>query len=338
MHREYYQQEQPRVMEMQASYNSSSVVDVDSLVQSGGAVGTGVSPSPTPLPPHDIEMRNLDGVQYKIVHESNAYSTPGKVLTMVEKAAEAGKKKGNMPLVPMFISAMLSGCFLGFGSCCIFRIGGVLPSSDEGFVRLVSGLFGLPIGLTMIALCGTQLFTSNCALLSVAVYKRVLTVGRALLCQLIVFIGNLCGSLLFVFFITYSEILTDNAAGEAAIHLAEKKLSSSFGVAVLRGILCNWFVCMAIWQSMVAKPEDVTGKAVGIYPSIMGFVALGFEHSIANMFIIPQAMVLGLDATVGEFLAKNLVPAAIGNMLSGVFFVGLAFAVIDTLSDVKKRQ
>lgn len=109
------------------------------------------------------------------------------------------------------------------------------------------------------------------------------------------------------------------------IELALKKTSYSFGATLTKGILCNMLVCMAVWQGNAA--QDICGKLLGIWFPISAFVTSGYEHCIANMFVIPLAMRLGAPISVHTFLVKNLIPATIGNLIGGGIFVAMAFGL-----------
>ena len=136
--------------------------------------------------------------------------------------------------------------------------------------------------------------------------------------------GNFVGSLLLVALAFYGAVLP-GAASAAPIAIATKKVSLTFTQALCKGILCNWLVCMAVWCATNA--QEVAGKALAIFLPISGFVALGIDHSVSNMFIIPYGMILGAAITCKEFLFKNLLPVTIGNFLGGAGFVaGMYYA------------
>jgi formate/nitrite transporter FocA (FNT family) len=99
-------------------------------------------------------------------------------------------------------------------------------------------------------------------------------------------------------------------------------------VSFMRGVLANLLVCIATWQGYSAK--DTLGRMVGIWLPVMGFVALGMEHSIANMFFIPAAMLAGFDVTWSHFFIANLVPVTLGNLVGGAIFVGLPYVWLYT--------
>jgi formate/nitrite transporter FocA (FNT family) len=109
------------------------------------------------------------------------------------------------------------------------------------------------------------------------------------------------------------------------IELALKKTSYSFGATLTKGILCNWLVCMAVWQGNAA--QDITGKLLGIWFPISAFVTMGFEHCIANMFVIPLGIMLGAPLSVSDLLTKNLIPVTIGNVIGGAVFVSTAYGL-----------
>ena len=102
------------------------------------------------------------------------------------------------------------------------------------------------------------------------------------------------------------------------------------GCYFIKGLLCNGFVCLSLW--LAASFDTLTDKAVGLFFPIAGFVALGLEHSVTNIYIIPQGMILGADVTVGQSIWNNLIPVTIGNIIYGILFVGLPFYFLNTKS------
>lgn len=115
-------------------------------------------------------------------------------------------------------------------------------------------------------------------------------------------------------------------SGGATVHLAELKTSLPFHVAFVRGLLCNWLVCMAVYLANMAK--DTTGKAVAIWLPISAFVTLGLEHSVANMFIIPAGIFAGADVSWPEFFQYNLLPVTCGNLVGGMCCVAMPFKLL----------
>tara|TARA_B100001248_G_scaffold256358_1_gene237295 strand:- start:1478 stop:2230 length:753 start_codon:yes stop_codon:yes gene_type:complete len=244
------------------------------------------------------------------------------------KISNIGSKKCKQNLGKQFFSSILSGAFLGFGAACSFRVGSLFPERYIGLKRLITGLFGLPIGLMLIVLCETQLFTGNTSFYTISFLEKKIKILRSIISLLVIYLGNLVGSLIFAALIYGSEVLKDNFE---VIDIAEKKIEVNWGSTFLRGLLCNWFVCLSLWQAVSAK--TVSGKAFGIYPTISGFVALGLEHSIANMYIIPQGIMLGAKVSILDFILHNLIPVTLGNIVSGVIFVGVILSYIHRIND-----
>jgi formate/nitrite transporter len=127
--------------------------------------------------------------------------------------------------------------------------------------------------------------------------------------------------------------------GLTALSIANGKVNLTFTQAFLRGVLCNWLVCLAVW--MASSAEDTTGKLLSCVFPVMAFVASGFEHSVANMFFVPMDIFLrnvaplvtqsGLNLsnlTWGHFMAGNLIPVTLGNIVGGAFFVATLYSYV----------
>ena len=141
----------------------------------------------------------------------------------------------------------------------------------------------------------------------------------------IVYFANFVGSLLLVFIMWQSGLVSGKIA-DKAIKIAESKVALSFMAAMMRGILCNWLVCLAVWLAVAS--HDVIGKIFACFFPIMAFVASGFEHSIANMYFIPMGMILSPDTvSMGGFMG-NLIPVTIGNIIGGAGFVSIVYWLV----------
>ncbi|MBQ1712307.1 MAG: formate/nitrite transporter family protein, partial [Firmicutes bacterium] len=159
-----------------------------------------------------------------------------------------------------------------------------------------------------------------------------------------VYIGNLIGGCLVAAFCAFGHqfSLFGNGMAVSVISTAVAKCSMPFGDALLKGIMCNFLVCIAVWISFAAK--DVAGKIIGIFFPIMMFVLCGFEHSVANMYYISAGLFAnGIPAyaqaaaaagvntsalTLGGFFGANLLPVTIGNIIGGGVFVGILYGAI----------
>jgi formate/nitrite transporter len=174
---------------------------------------------------------------------------------------------------------------------------------------------------------GAELFTGN-SLIVLACASRRITAGALLRNWGLVYVGNLVGALATAVLVHLSGVLTqgDGAVGITAEAIALAKTSLDPGQAFVRGILCNILVCLAVWMCFAA--HSVSGKAVAIIFPVTAFVALGFEHSIANMYLIPVGM-LHRDGAI-DFVAlfANLIPVTAGNIIGGGVLVALVYWLV----------
>eukprot|EP01025_Chloroclados_australasicus_P013130 TRINITY_DN1623_c0_g5_i1.p2 TRINITY_DN1623_c0_g5~~TRINITY_DN1623_c0_g5_i1.p2 ORF type:complete len:327 (-),score=46.49 TRINITY_DN1623_c0_g5_i1:398-1378(-) len=237
-----------------------------------------------------------------------------------------GAGKASLPAWKIFHLGLLAGAYIGLGGLLAMTVGGNLPgvaASNPGIQKMVLGAFGLPFGLLMVLVCGAELFTGNTALVTAAMYEGKANFGQLLKSWIVSYGANLLGSLFLVYMVAASGVLATAAAPKA---MAVAKTSLTFGQAFIRGVICNWLVCLAIWQASAAN--DLAGKAVGVWFPISAFVAMGMEHSVANMFIIPMGIVLGANVTWGQFFLNNLLPVTLGNIVAGVLLVATSYAMI----------
>lgn len=232
-----------------------------------------------------------------------------------------GIKKANLSVGKMLVLGMLAGAYIGFGAN-VFVL--ATAAGGDPFQSMVAKLIGaalFPVGLMMVILCGAELFTGN-NLLTLALMDKKITAGKMLKNWVIVYIGNLIGSVLLAFVLAKSGLFAD-AAGERAMAIAASKTSIPFMPAVLRGIGCNVLVVLACWLQAGAK--DMIGKIFAIWFPIMMFVFAGFEHSVANMTYIPLGIFLGADVSWGAFFLANLLPVTIGNLIGGAVVIPFAY-------------
>ena len=164
------------------------------------------------------------------------------------------------------------------------------------------------------------MFTGNTALVTAAWAEGKTDTQCLAKSWIASYFGNFVGSLLLAFLAFRSGTLS---ASPAAVAIATAKCSLPWDVAFVRGILCNWLVCMAVY--MASGCSSLVGKMTAVWFPISSFVALGLDHSVANMFIIPLAMMRGADITVSQFLLKNLIPVTLGNIVGGALCVMAPF-------------
>ncbi len=218
-----------------------------------------------------------------------------------------------------FLLAALAGAFIALG-------GVVSTVASSGFsgvqASLVKGAV-FPLGLILVVICGAELFTGNCLLIAPALQKEI-KIGEMLKNFLIVYCGNLVGGVLIALLAVYSHTFDafDTAAAQACVSAAEIKSTMSFSDCLLRGILCNILVCLAVWGAMASK--NVAGKILFVYLPVFAFVVCGFEHSVANMYYLTAGLAAASEyaiaadgLTLGGALLFNLLPSTIGNIVGG---------------------
>ena len=179
------------------------------------------------------------------------------------------------------------------------------------------------VGLMMTILTGGELFTGNTALVTLALLEKKANIVDLLRIWFWSYIGNFAGCLLIARMALSAGTLGDAPAVVAA---AVAKCALPFKTLFVRGVLCNWLVCMAIF--MTTGSSSLPGKMTAILFTISAFVAIGLEHSVANMFIIPFGIMNGAKVSFVDFLVKNLLPVTLGNIVGGTVFVALAYSAV----------
>jgi formate/nitrite transporter len=228
-----------------------------------------------------------------------------------------------------FVLSLLAGFYISFGA----QLATVVTSDAAAHVGAgVSRLLGgsvFSVGLMLVVVCGAELFTGN-SLLAAAVLHGEIGLGKMLENWVVVILGNLLGALFFAWLMAETRLWESGAVGEQAVKVAAAKCGLSPWVAFVRGVLCNWLVCLAVFMATAAR--DIAGKILSCYVPIMTFVASGFEHSVANMYFIPEGILvngaLGRPEpmlTWWNFGVANLLPVTLGNVVGGVLFVASAY-------------
>jgi len=234
--------------------------------------------------------------------------------------AKDGAKKAAMSISKTFTMALYAGAYIAFGGFLGLAVVSNCPalySANPGLAKLLFALV-FPVGLTMNTLHGTELFTGNTMKLPAAIYEGKTDMGGLIKNWFWSYFGNFVGSLALVAAVVASGVL-DPCTGYA-IKTAMAKATLPWGQAFIRAVLANWLVCVAVWNAGAAS--SLPGKVLGIWPPISAFVAIGLEHSVANMFLIPLGIALGAELTFGQFLTQNLIPVTLGNIVGGLVFMG----------------
>jgi formate transporter len=271
---------------------------------------------------------------------------------IAKKVEVAGIKKANLPFWSLVLLSILAGSFISMG--CIFYILVTFDSTlPSGITRLIGGLV-FCIGLILVVVAGAELFTGN-NLLVMGVASRVVRFSQLLKNWAIVYVGNFIGSISVVILMFYSNIWKTGAFGYAAkaVIIAATKVNLTFVEGLTRGILCNALVCLAIWMCFGSR--QIISKIAAIIFPITAFVALGFEHSIANMFYLPFGIILKRNPQVIEAVLKispdlnlnnltvygmlgNILSVTLGNIIGGAILVGLIYWIIIVLPQKRSKK
>lgn len=253
-------------------------------------------------------------------------NTPQEVVELTRSMAI---KKYKTPTLRLMLLGLLAGVYIAMGGLLsLMTSAGVagLGEANPFLPKLLSGAT-FPVGLMLVMLVGAELFTGNTAYLMPATLRGDVPRYYWLKNWSIVFVSNFVGAFLFDYLLVYrTGVLAPEVYQHYLHHIAEYKVGQTMEQIFLKGIGANWMVCLAVWLGFSAR--DMLGRLVGIWWPVMAFVAIGFEHSVANMFYIPTAILYGAPVGWGDFLLRNLLPATLGNIVGGAVFVGMAYAYI----------
>ena len=246
--------------------------------------------------------------------------SPAEIAARVEAAA-LPKAAASLPRLMML--SMLAGAFIAFGA--LFYTLVVADSTlGSGPTRLIGGA-AFSLGLILVIVGGAELFTGN-MLMVIAAADRRISLSALLRNWGLVWTGNFAGALVIAVLVTLSGVAADGPVAVKMAAIADGKLALGPAEAFFRGVLCNVLVCLAVWMSFGAR--SVTDKVLVIVPPIAAFVGVGFEHSVANMYVIPVAMMAGLTGFDVSGLALNLLFVTAGNVLGGGLLVGIVYWAI----------
>jgi formate/nitrite transporter len=253
----------------------------------------------------------------------DAYA-PAEIAALVESA---GVRKAGLGTISTLTLGVLAGAFIAFGGM-FFTL--VLSDGDlsVSVARILGGVC-FSLGLILVVIGGAELFTGN-NLIVMAWADGKVSLARLLRNWGLVYVGNFVGALATVAIAYFAGVqnLTGGAYGETAQKIAEAKIDLPFAEAFFRGLLCNVLVCLAVWLTIAA--HSVASKILAIVFPITACVALGFEHSVANMYLIPfgllQSDFMFSDGVLG--LIMNLIPVTIGNIVGGSGFVAMVYWLV----------
>lgn len=230
-----------------------------------------------------------------------------------------------------WIASMMAGLFIGLGIALIFVLGAPFYEDHSPALKLVMGAsFGIALSLVIFA--GSDLFTGNTMAMPLGALKGSVTWGQAFGVLVGSWFGNLAGSWVVALLVSGSGVLA--SAGDLLDKYAQIKMGTAPGPIFLKAVLCNILVCLAVWTSSRTKSD--AAKLILIWWCLLGFIATGYEHSVANMGLLAMMLLTGHDAGFGwTGYAYNLFWVTLGNFVAGLVFMALPYAVVGRSTESK---
>lgn len=254
--------------------------------------------------------------------DNRRFLTPAETAQAI---VQAGRRVLRQNFGRTLVLSLLAGFYISFGAqlSTVISLDTALHTGP-GVARVLTGS-AFSVGLMLVVVCGAELFTGNSLLIIAALHGEI---SWAKLAEnwLLVLVGNFIGALFFAWLMFETHLWEQAGVAEQAIKIAANKCNLSFSVAFVRGILCNWLVCLAVFMATAAR--DVGSKLLSCFIPIMTFVASGFEHSVANMYFIPTGLLLSKELVRPAaslswygFIVDNMIPVTAGNIVGGAVFV-----------------
>jgi formate/nitrite transporter len=253
---------------------------------------------------------------------------------IAEAAVEAGTAKAHLRWDKVIVGSFLAGAYIAFGGLVAISVSSGLDPETWGTLPTLFMGVAFTLGLILVVIAGSHLLTGNMMLVPISAMRGELTVGDVVRNLTLVLLGNLLGAVFVAYFLAVQTgviggVETDTGASagmtyERLATIAEAKgLHESGWQVFLRAVGCNWLVCLAVWISLAA--QSVAGKVLGIFFPIMAFVAMGFDHVVANMFFLPAAIFAGVPEIGWDDTLRNWLFALLGNLVGAVVFVSTSY-------------
>lgn len=248
-----------------------------------------------------------------------------KPLEVAETFLANAVTKSQLPVGQLLLRGSLSGALLGFATTVAFT------STAQNLPPIIGAVL-FPVGFAMIVVLGLELVTGSFAMLPSAWLAGKIGPARVIANLALVFLGNLAGSGLYAWM--YAMVITQfhhapvTGAGALIVAAAQAKTlgyqklgMAGLGLSFIKAMLCNWMVCMGVVMGLTSR--STLGKIVACWLPIFTFFALGYEHSVVNMFVVPAGMLMGAPVSLRDWWLWNQVPVTLGNFFGGLLFVGL---------------
>jgi len=250
---------------------------------------------------------------------------------MAHVAAETGAKKAHRTWDRVLVSAFLAGAYISFGALVAITVSSGLDPETWGTLPTLFMGAAFTLGLVLVLIAGSDLATGNMMLVPLSAMRGKIDLGDVAKNLTLVLLGNLIGALFVAYFLAVQTDVIGDAASQGSSLLtferlagiAEGKTGHSAWETFLRGVGCNWLVCLAVWMSLAA--QSVSGKILAVFFPVMAFVAMGFDHVVANMFFIPAAIWAGVPGIGWGDAVVNWLLAGAGNLVGAVVFVATSY-------------
>jgi formate/nitrite transporter len=251
---------------------------------------------------------------------------------MAQVAAETGTKKAHRTWDRVLVSSFLAGAYIGFGALVAITVSSGLDPATWGTLPTLFMGAAFTLGLVLVIIAGSDLATGNMMLVPLSAMRGKIGMGDVARNLTLVLLGNLVGAVFVAFFLAVQTGVIGHAGADGSAGLTYERLAAiaaakatgeSHWQVFLRGVGCNWLVCLAVWMSLAAK--NVSGKILAIFFPIMAFVAMGFDHVVANMFFLPAAIFAGVPGVGWGDTVLNWLLAGAGNLIGAVVFVATSY-------------
>ena len=251
---------------------------------------------------------------------------------MAQVAAETGAKKTHRSWDRVLVSAFLAGAYIAFGALVAITVSAGLDPEIWGTLPTLFTGMAFTLGLVLVLIAGSDLATTgNMMLVPLGAMRGKISGADVAKNLTLVLFGNLLGALVVAFFLAVQTKVIGDAGSDGSslltyerlVSISDGKIDHTAWETFLRGVGCNWLVCLAVWMSLAAT--SVSGKIIAIFFPVMAFVAMGFDHVVANMFFIPAAIFAGVPEVGWNDAVYNWLLAGAGNLVGAVVFVSTSY-------------
>src|SRR4029453_12666521 len=251
---------------------------------------------------------------------------------MAQVAVETGAKKTHRTWDRVLVSAFLAGAYIAFGALVAITVSSGLDPATWGTLPTLFMGAAFTLGLVLVLIAGSDLATGNMMLVPLSAMRGRITTGDVAKNLTLVLLGNLLGALFVAYFLAVQTGVIGHSGGSGNAGLTYDRLAAiaqakatgeSHWQVFLRGVGCNWLVCLAVWMSLATT--SVSGKILAIFFPIMAFVAMGFAHVVANMFFPPAPLFAGVPGVGWGYTVVNWLLAGAGNLIGAVVFVATSY-------------